>query len=802
MSLIKSPRREFSQLKKPTKVEVEIPVSVQDTLEITRIAPNGIFEVAKDIYTKSYLLEDANYGTQTYEEQLNFFEEWCKTLNAMDVAFKITFFNKIQDMEAFRREVLYQHTGDILDSARDAFNDVIETKTLEGKHGIETVKIFTISVQRKNYEEAKNYISTIEGNLFKNLATLTSSLIALDANMRLKLLYEFYHMGDIDYSYFDIDVNDYITTGRDWKNDVVCNAIDFVTSEDYFIRNEKYCTVRYITPEYPSFITDDIVTVLTDISEPSIFSFDYVPVSQSLLKEVLDVKNMGIDKSISDQQQKHNKQKNFTSDISYKVKTEKKEIEEMMDDVRENDQKIFWFGANYLLMADSKKELDSSISNVNLILDKYGLKTETFRMRQREGLNTVLPIGVRQVDAMRGLFTRAAAAFVPFYVKDVNMGTNSFFYGVNQLSKKVIFGNRKKLINGSGFVFGVPGSGKSFTGSKLEIGQVMIATEDDIIIIDPTHEYFDVADAFAGEKIIFSTDSETYFNPFDFNLSICADKKAFRDMKSEKSTLIMGIGCQCMGDEFQSGHASIVDRCVHKMFDEIYILPEEKRYVPILSDFKRILDVQPEPQAAQISLAMERFIDGSLNIFNHQTNIDVDNRILVYGCRDVGEELLNISMIIMLDNITKRIQENVEKGIATWLYVDEFHVFLENPYTRDYFITLWKKIRKVGGIPTGLTQNPAAILDDPKTYTFVGNSEYLMFLKLVGKDARKICETFEYVSEAMLKYVLNAKIGTGLIKFGNVVVPFDGGIDIESPLYSIFNTNFHEKIAMQKNKAD
>ena len=253
-----------------------------------------------------------------------------------------------------------------------------------------------------------------------------------------------------------------------------------------------------------------------------------------------------------------------------------------------------------------------------------------------------------------------------------------------------------------------------------------------------------------------------------------------------------------MGDEFQSGHYSIVDRCIRKLFDNLLLQPEEERRVPIMSDFKEILDSQPEPQAQEISLAMERFIDGSLNIFNHQTNTDIDNRVVVYGCRDMGEELMNISMVIMLENITNKILGNMKKGRTTWLYVDEFHVFLENPYTRDYFITLWKKIRKVGGIPTAITQNPSVILDDAKMASLLVNSEYTMILKDDGQDAQRLVENFDFMSGAMTKYITNAEKGTGLIRFGNVVVPFDARIDKENPIYDIYNTNFHEKAAMQK----
>ncbi len=672
MNLFYSSRKEFAELKKPQNVYREKPQNVQETLEVLRLAPNGIMEAGEGCYTKSYYINDANYNTLTYEEQLDFFMKWNKLMNSIDQPFKITYFNKLQNMMEFREKILYQMKKDVLDSAREAFNEIIETKLLEGRHGIEQMKILTLSVQRNSYEDAYNYFSAIEAGLFRNFASLTSTLLPLNANERIELLYNFYHVGDEEY--FRFDIMECIRQGKDWRNDIACNAVDFTENDEYFRMDRKYCTAMYISPEhYPSTLSDEFINKLVNCNEPSIFTVDYVPVSQTLLKKVLDVKLDGIENSIERQQHKHNQQQNFSSEISYKVRKQKQSVEEMISDVDTNDQKMFWTGISYILMGDSKKELENSVSSVNLILDHDGFKSESYRMRQREGLNTVLPIGVRQVDRMRGLLTRCAAAFQPFFAKDINMKEGSFFYGTNQLSKRIIMGNRTKLENASGFVVGIPGSGKSFTGAKLEIGQVMVGTDADIIIIDPTHEYLDVARAFGGETLLIADYADTFMNPLDIDLEICHYKKEFNQMKAEKSQLMMGICCQCMTGEFLSGHFSIVDRCVRLLYDNLLEQKEEERKIPLMSDFRNLLVQQPEPQAKEIALAMERFTEGSLNIFNHHTNVDIENRIIVYACRDIGPELMPIGMVIMLDNVTTRIIENMKNGKATYLYIDEFH---------------------------------------------------------------------------------------------------------------------------------
>lgn len=796
MGIFYSSRKEFAELKKPQKLFRQVPENVQETLEILRIAPGGVMEVEKNLYSKSYQIEDSNYNTLTYEEQLEFFLRWSKLISSIDNPFKITIINQLQNMTEFHEKILYQKKWDHLDEAREAFNEIIETKMLEGRHGIEQIKILTLSVKRNNYEEANNYFSTVEASLFRNFAGLKSTLLPLNANEKLQLLYNFYHIGEEDYN---IDIAKLLKEGKDWRNELSCDMLDFTGSDKYFRTEKKYCTAMYVVPgKYPATITDEFLNKLVSFNEPSIFSIDFVPVSQTLLKKVLDVKLAGIESSISRQQQKHNDQKNFSSEISYKVRKQKQSIEDMIQDVEVNDQKIFWTGINYVLMGDDKKKMENAIASINLVLDHDGFKAETYKMRQREGFNTVLPIGVRQVDQMRGLLTNCASAYHPFFAKDIYMKDGSFFYGVNQLSKRIIMGDRKKLENASGFVVGIPGSGKSFTGSKLEIGQVLINTNDDIIIIDPTYEYINVSKAFVGEILYFADYAQTFINPFDFDTDLCDDKRKFNQLKKEKSQLMMGICSQCMTGEFHSGHYSIVDRCVRILLEQIALEREGERQVPLMSDFREILSQQPEPQADDIALALERFTEGSLDMFNHQTNINIENRLMVYACRDIGEQLMNIAMVIMLDNITNRILHNMNQGKATWLYIDEFHIFLQNPYTRDYFITLWAKIRKVGGVPTGITQNPSMILSDSKISSLLMNSEYVMIMKVDGPDAEEMIRNFEWMSGAMKDYMTQAERGMGVIRFGNTVVPFDCRIEKESPVYDLYNTDFHEKARVKQ----
>lgn len=381
---------------------------------------------------------------------------------------------------------------------------------------------------------------------------------------------------------------------------------------------------------------------------------------------------------------------------------------------------------------------------------------------------------------------------MPFNVQELNdIGGN--YYGINQVSKNINVGNRKKLINGNGFIFGVPGSGKSFF-AKQEMGNVLLNTEDDIIIVDPMNEYFDIAHTFHGVVVNMSTYTDNYVNPLDmdvWNLDLNDTKGWIRD----KGEFMLGLCEQCMGDTLNSRQKSIIDRCVRKLY--LDIAKSREKYIPIMSDFYQVLMEQPEEEAKDIALSLELFVNGSLNIFNHQTNVDIENRFIVYGIRDLGAELSPITMLVMMENIQNRIIENAKKGKATWLYLDEFHVLLNREYSAKYLQGLWKKVRKQGGLCTGITQNVLDLLQNYVATTMLANSEFVALLKQANTDSSKLAEVIG-ISDAQLRFVTNTSAGMGLIKCGSVVIPFDNTISKDTDLYKLYNTNLHEKIAEQR----
>lgn len=779
----------FKELKKASEPLYKTPKSIQETIEIMKVAENGIFEVAKNRFSKCYRFQDINYTTTNEVEQIDIFERYCKFLNSLDVSFKITINNKNKDMEQVRDYVFLQEKEDGFNGFRKIYNDIMEKKIHEGRQGIEQERYLTITIERKNFEEAKAQFATIEASIHKAFNELGAEIVPLSGNERIKVLYDYYHLGDE--GSFDFDIREAKKVGADFRNDLCNGMIQFYP--DYFKDEKKYCRALFIK-KYPSSLSDRFLNEITSLPVHSITSIDVVPIPKDMTTKILQKKYLGIESDIIKQQRVRNKNNDFSSEISYNKRIEKKEIEEIMDDVRENDQCLYYVAVTIILMADSKEELDSMTETVETIGKRNSVTIEEHYLKQREALNTALPIGVRQVETMRTMLTQSLAVLMPFNVQELNDGSGCY-YGINQVSKNINIGNRKKLINGNGFVFGVPGSGKSFF-CKMEMGNVFLGTDDEIIAIDPMNEYFDIVHTYGGTVVNMSTYTDNYVNPLDMDVW-SLDLNDSKGMIREKGEFMLGLCEQCMGESLNSRQKSIIDRCVRKLY--IDIARSREKYVPVMSDFYEILMNQPEEEAKDIALSLELFVNGSLNIFNHQTDVDVDNRFTVYGIRDLGTELSPITMLVMMESIQNRIIANGKRGVATWLYIDEFHVLLNSEYSAKYLQQLWKKVRKQGGLCTGITQNVVDLLQNYTATTMLANSEFVALLKQANTDSSKMAEVIG-VSEAQLRFVTNTQSGMGLMKCGNVVIPFDNQIEKGTDLYNLYNTNIHEKIALEKAK--
>ena len=741
----------FKELKKASEPIYKSPKSIQETIEIMEVSENGIFRIQENKYSKTYKFMDINYTTATYEEQEEILQRYCKFLNSLDCSFKITINNKNKDMEDLRRYILLPYLDDGFDRFRKIYNNIIEEKIKEGRQGIEQEKYLTITVERKNFEEAKAQFATIEVNVKKAFNELGTGITSLSGNERLRVLHDFYNLGKEEE--FDFNIREAKRVGRDFRNDLCNGMIKFY--QDYFEDENKVCRALFFK-KYPKSLSEELLNTITMLPVHMITSIDVVPIPKDMTIKLLQKKYLGVESDIIKQQRVRNKNNDFSTEISYSKRMEKKDIEDMMTNVRENDESMFYTSVNMVVMAETKEELDSACETIVTIGKSNGVTIDTHQFMQREALNTVLPIGVRQVETMRTMLT-----------------------------------------NCNGFVFGVPGSGKSFF-SKMEMGSVFLKGEDDVIVIDPMHEYFDIAKTYGGTIVNLSTYTNNFVNPLDMDVWNL-DARDSKGWIREKCSFMFGLCEQCLNKPLTPQQRSIIDRCLTDMY--LDIARSREKYIPVMSDFyERLLnqtDADEKKIAKDIALSLEIFVKGSLNIFNNQTNVDMNNRFTVYGIRDLGQDLAPISMLIMMEAIQQRIVENGEKGRATWLYIDEIHVLLNSEYSAKYLQQLWKKVRKQGGLCTGITQNVVDLLQNYTVTTMLANSEFVAILKQANTDAEKIAEVVG-VSESQLEFVSNAPSGMGLIKCGNVIIPFDNTIGRDTELYRLYNTNIHEKIDQKK----
>ena len=632
----------FKELKKASEPLYKTPASIQETIEIMKIAENGIFEVACNRYSKCYRFQDINYTTTNEDEQIDIFERYCKFLNSLDVNFKITINNKNKDMDKLRGDVFLQPQQDGFNGYRQIYNDIMESKIHEGRQGIEQERYLTVTIERKNFEEAKAQFATVEASIHKAFGELGAGIEPLSGNERIKVLYDYYHLGQENS--FEFDIKEARKVGADFRDDLCNGMLQFYP--DYFKDEGKFCRALFIK-KYPSSLSDRFLNEVTSLPVHSIMSIDVVPIPKDMTTKVLQKKYLGIESDIIRQQRVRNRNNDFSSEISYNKRIEKKEIEGIMDDVRENDQCLFYVGVTLILMADTKEGLDSMTKTVETIGKRHSVTIEEHYLKQRESLNTALPIGVRQVGTMRTMLTQSLAVLMPFNVQELNDGRGCY-YGINQVSKNINIGDRKRLINGNGFVFGVPGSGKSFF-CKMEMGNVFLGSRDEVIVIDPMNEYFDIAQTYNGTVVNMSTYTDNHVNPLDMDVW-GLDLNDSKGMVREKGEFMLGLCEQCMGEGLNSRQRSIIDRCVRKLYMDI--AKGREKYVPVIEDFYNILNAQPEDEAKDIALSLELFVRGSLNIFNHHTNVDVDNRFTVYGIRDLGTELSPITMLVMMESGT------------------------------------------------------------------------------------------------------------------------------------------------------
>lgn len=761
---------------KQDKEKFIVPRSVQHVIPIKRIWHDGIFLVGNQ-FSKTFKFEDINYAISSREEQEAIFLGYSEVLNVTEpgATLKITIVCREINHADFSKNVLLPMKADGLDTYRTEYNNMLLEKAT-GVNRIVQDKYITVSVYKKDIGEARNCISRIITNLMASFANLGSKIEELNAVEKLRIFHGFFR--NVEESGYEIDLNAKMRAGHDFKDYICPDTFEF--KKDYFKIGERYGRVIFLK-DYASYVKDSFVAELCDLNRNMMLSIDIIPVPTDEAVREIENRILGVETNITNWQRKQNQNNNFSAVIPYDMEQQRKESKEFLDDLTTRDQRMMFAVMSIVHTAETKEQLDSDTESLLTTARKHLCQLVILKYQQMDGLNTVLPYGVRKIDALRTLTTESLAVFIPFRAQEIchNKGV---YYGQNMISKNMIIANRKSLMNGNSFILGVSGSGKSFA-AKREIVNQILSSDDEIIIIDPEREYFSLTKAMGGEVINISAISDSHINAMDMN-------KDYGDGANPvilKSEFVLSLCEQLIGGKnLGAKQKSLIDRCT----SAVYRKSLQNNYTgttPTLQDFRDELLRQNEPEAKEIALAIELFTNGSLNTFAKQTNVDVNNRIICYDIMDLGKQLLPIGMLVVLDSILNRITQNRGKGKNTFIIIDEIYLLFQHEYSANFLFTLWKRVRKYGAFCTGITQNVDDLLQSHTARTMLANSEFIVMLNQASTDRMELAKLLN-ISELQLSYITNAAAGSGLVKVESSLVPFCDRFPHNTELYRLMST--------------
>ena len=771
-------RKTLTAANRGERVPFKIPRSVQQSIPIQRVWQDGIWQV-NGRFSQTWRFADINYSLASYEDQRDMFTSYCGVLNSLptDAVTKITIHNRRLNSSDFQHSVLMRECGDDLDLYRLEYNRVLTEKAAASNNLIQD-KYITVSVARKNAEEARAFFHRVDADLSKNLGRLDSGAKALDTYERLRILHDFFRPGEEQFYKFDLNAS--MRLGHSFKDYIAPDGMKFLS--DHFELGGKVGRVLFMR-KYSSYIKDDMITSMADFPRTLVLSIDLLPVPTD--EAVRDVQSqiMGIESDITRWQQRQNARNNFTAVVPYELEQQRAETKEFLDDLSTRDQRMVYANVTLLHMADTLEQLNA---DTETLLSKSLCDFSILRYQQEDGFNTALPYGLRSIDVTRTLTTEAAASLMPFRVQEIqDMG--GIYCGVNAVSKNLLICNRKNLLNPHGFILGVSGSGKSFTMKEF-ITFIALSTNDDIIIIDAEREYGDLVRALRGIVLEISPNSRHHINP----LEIARGYGMGENPVALKSELLMSICEQQMGEgQLGAFHKSIIDRCTASVYHD-FIKSGGKARQPILSDWRNEIKRQPEREAQELALASELFVEGSLNMFAHETNVDIDSRIIVFDLYEMGDQLKPTALNVTMETIQNRVATNRLAGKYTWVFVDEVYLFFKYYYSAQFLYKAWKRFRKYGAALTAATQNVEECLRSETARLMFANSEFLVLLNQAATDRAELAKLLN-ISENQMGYVTNAEAGHGLLRVGGAIVPFANEVPRTGALYQLWNTTPTDK---------
>lgn len=771
--------------KKQARTSVRLPKTAQQTIPIRRIYRDGIWEV-EGKFSRSWRFTDINYAVADEEDKKDMLLLYCALEKSLptDAITKISVVNKRLNQMEFQREMLMSARQDGRDDYRAEYNRMMLSKAAEGNNIVQE-RYITVSVERRSIEEARSFFTRVGSDLSMGLKKLSSRLYDLDNTERLRVLHDFFRIGEEEQFRFDFDR--LARRGQSFQDTICPDSIQF--HSNYFeLSDNKVGRVLFLK-DYPAYLEDSFLKELTDLSRNLVLSIDMQPVPTDKALREIQNRSLAVETDITRWQNKQNQNNNFSAIPPLQLTEARDNMRAFLDDLTTADQRMTLCVLTLVHIADDKAQLDADTETIRSIAGGKNCEMSVLTYQQEDGLNTVLPYGLRKIDTLRTLTTESAAALVPFSSQEIRH-KGGIYYGVNATSRNLIVCDRCKLLNSNGFILGVSGSGKSFA-AKEEITSIALSTEDDIIIVDPEREYAPLVRALGGEVVQISAGSANHINALDMASGYGEVEGKSENPLILKSQFIMSLCEQLMKPEPVDAKAkSIIGRCVNHVYQE-YV--RDYRNTPTLKEFREELLQQSEPEAQSIALALELFVDGTLDVFAYQTNVNMNNRIMLFDIFDLGSQLKTVGMLVMLDAILNRVIENHKRGRRTWIYIDEIYLFFANEYSTNFLEESWKRFRKKNAAATGITQNVTDCLRSPTAKNMLANSEFLLMLSQAPTDQQELVNLL-HISGEQLGHISNAESGHGLIKVGGALVPFVNQFPRDTELYRLMTTRPGESL--------
>lgn len=759
--------------KKKDKLKVTIPKTAQQTIPFSEIYSNGIIKLNQNEYSLVCSMKNINYILARDEEKNSIFSKYCSILNSLDDKIQITINNTTVNIDDLAEKVLIRNKTNF-EELKNEYNEILKEKIYESKNRTAKKELFlTLTTRANNIETAHERLMSMYNNLSAQFKKLGSDIRNLSAEEVIESLY--YVLNPKKRELKDFKIDNLFAKGMSVKDLIAPPSFKFKINHFQMGDNLVRCLfVKDLATSLKDTFIHDILELPFSVTVTMhIETIESAKAVDFLRKKLTNLETNKLQYTKRDRF-------NLNPYIPYELRKAIEETNKLLDELTSKNKKMFDVSIYLAIYADSFEELSERTLKLINTCKRHLVIINALNHQQEEAFASILPIGYNKVGIKRTLLTDSTAIFMPYTMDDI-LDEDGFYYGINQITKGLIILNRKKLENPAGFILGRPRSGKSFA-AKREIINALLSTDDDILVVDPEGEYITLCNNFGGEVIKISTDSENYINPFD----ISEDYGAGENPVMTKSEFILGF-CESLLGSVKAVDKSIIDRCVKLTYSKYESMNIKIEEMPTLKDFYNILVTQPETEAKDIALALELYVNGSLNIFAHRTNVDVKNRFTVFNIRDLGKQLKGIGMLMVLDFIWNRLCTNWEKKKRTWVYIDEFYMFFSHEYVAEFFKEFYKRSQKRGGIPTGITQNVEEILRSETAKLMLANSEFLLIFNQAPTDREELAKLLK-LSPYQLSYVVDPEEGSGIMIVKSSVVPFADRFPKDSKLYKMITT--------------